>query len=238
MSGASRFGIVALIALLAVSPAAAADLAAPVEPTPPPPPTVYVHAGALGAFANPNAQPTGGGLFVGLSNIAIRPVYTLVLETGYYVTPNFAITLATAVPPITHFKATGLAPLPPPTGGMFGTDLLGSARYGELALLLQYWFTQFGPLQPYVGAGGGFALNFGNISDGILRNFYWDQNFAFIAQAGFDYMFTPNWGVFVDGKKVWFATDAGGLTTTGLVPVRAHVRVDPWVADVGITFKY
>src|SRR5262245_6701912 len=130
MSGASRLGIAALIALMAVSPAAAADLAAPVEPPPPPPPTFHVHAGALGSFANVNAQPTGGGLFsteggffvgrsvsegglfIGAWNVAIRPVYTLVLETGYYITPNFAISFATAVPPVTHFKATGLATAP------------------------------------------------------------------------------------------------------------------------------
>lgn len=232
MSGASRLGFAALIATFLVSPAAAADLVTPLEPLPPPPPIFFVHAGALGAFANTNASPTGGGLFEGLSNVAIRPVYTLVFEAGYYITPNIAISFATAVPPVTHFKATGLVEAP-----VFGTDLLGSARYGEVALLLQYHFTQFGPLQPYLGAGGGYGLNFGNISDGILRNFYWDQNFAFLVQAGTDYMFTPNWGLFVDGKKVFFSTDAGGFAP-GVGPVRALVRVDPWVADVGITFKY
>ncbi len=231
MSGASRFGFAVIVATLAVSPAAAADT--PLEPLPPPPPTFYVHVGALGAFAQTNASPTGGGFFVGLSNVAIAPVYTLVVETGYYITPNVAISLGTAVPPVSHFKATGLVQAP-----ILRTDLLGSARYGEISLILQYWFTQFGPLQPYIGAGGGFALNFANISDGTLQKFFFDQNFAFIVQAGADYMLTPNWGVFVDAKKVWFATDAGGFAFTGLVPVRAHVRIDPWVADVGITFKY
>jgi len=242
MSGASRFGFAVIIATLAV-PALAADVTTTAEPLPPPTPIFFVHAGALGAFANTDASPTGGGVFQGLSNVAIRPVYTLVFEAGYFITPNFAIALGTAVPPVTHFKATGLTPFPPsplvPRGiPTFGTDLLGSARYGELSLLLQYWFTQFGPLQPYIGAGGGFALNFDNISDGILRNFFWDQNFAFIVQAGADYMLTPNWGVFVDAKKVWFATDAGGFLLNTNIPTRAHVRVDPWVADVGITFKY
>ena len=237
MSGASRFGFFVIIATLAASPAAAADIATPLEPLPPPPPTFFVHAGALGSYAQANAQPTGGGVFTGISNIAIPPVYTLVVETGYYVTPNFAVDFATAVPPVTHFKATGLIQEP-----ILRSDLLGSARYGELALLLQYWFTQFGPLQPYLGAGGGFALNFANISDGILQNVHWDQNFAFILQAGADYMITPNWGAFVDAKKVWFATDLFGFATSPFttlpLPTSAHVRVDPWVADVGITFKY
>ncbi|MBO0733806.1 MAG: outer membrane beta-barrel protein, partial [Methylocapsa sp.] len=179
---------------------------------------------------------TERGLFLGASNVAIRPVYTLVLEAGYFITPNIALVLGTAVPPLSHFKATGLVAAP-----VLGTNLLGSARYGEVVLFLQYRFTQFGPFQPYVGAGPGYALNFGNISDGLLTGFYWDQNFAFILQGGADYMLTPNWGVFVDAKKVFFSTDSGGFARSNLgvvVPVRAQVRVDPWVADVGITFKY
>jgi outer membrane protein len=235
MAGAARFCATSMIAILAATPVTAADLATPMEPLPPPPPIFFVHAGALGAFAETNAQATGGGSFGGAENVAIQPVYTLVLEAGYYVTPNIAITFGTAVPPVSHFKATGL-----PAAPILGTNLLGSARYGDALLLLQYHFSQFGPLQPYAGIGVGYALNFGNFSDGILRNFYWDQNFAFVLQAGTDYMFTPNWGVFVDGKKVLFSTDSGGfaITSSGLLPVRAHVTVDPWVADVGITFKY
>lgn len=246
MNGASRFGFAAICVLLAASRAAAADVTAPAEPLAPPPPTIYVHGGVIGAWANANASQTGGGLFatqvttgglfVGASNIAVSPAYTVVLETGYFVTPNFAIALGTAVPPVTHFKATGLLLAP-----SLGTDLLGSARYGEITLLFQYHFDQFGRFQPYVGMGPGFALNFGNISDGLLRNFYWDQNFAFVLQAGADYMLTPNWGVFADGKKVFFSTDSGGfaITTSGIpVPVRANVRVDPWAASAGITFKY
>jgi len=246
MNGASRFGFAAICILLAVSSATAADLTAPAEPPPPPAPTIYVHGGLIGSWANANASPTGGGLFatqvtagglfVGPSNFAVTPVYTVVFETGYFVTPNFAVALGTAVPPVTHFKATGL-----PLLSMTGTDLLGSARFGEITLLFQYHFTQFGPFQPYVGFGPGYAINFGNISDGLVRNFYWDQNFAFILQAGADYMLTPNWGVFADGKKVFFSTDSGGFapTTLGiLVPVRANVRVDPWAASAGITFKY
>jgi outer membrane protein len=247
MNGASRFGFAGICILLSVSCAAAADLTAPAEPPPPPAPTIYVHGGLIGSWANANASPTGGGLFrtqetvggglfVGQTNDAISPAYTVVLETGYFVTPNFAIALGTAVPPVTHFKATGLALAP-----LLGTDLLGSARYGEITVLFQYHFDQFGPFQPYVGFGPAYALNFGNISDGLLRNFYWDQNFAFVLQAGADYMLTPNWGVFADGKKVFFSTDSGGFapTTLGiLVPTRANVRVDPWAASAGITFKY
>ena len=54
-------------------------------------------------------------------------------------------------------------------------------------------------------------------------------------------MFTPNWGVYVDGKKTFLSTDSQGFVVTGMGPpvrVRAHVTLDPWRASAGITFKY
>jgi outer membrane protein len=229
---ALRFCPSAMIAVLAMTPVLAADLATPVEPPPPPPPSFYVHAGAVGVFSQPNAQPTGGGLFT-TANIVIRPIYTLALEAGYFVTPNIAIALSSGVPPIAHIKATGF-----PMAGILGSNLLGSVRYDSVTLFLQYHFTQFGPIQPYAGIGAGYVFSLGNISDGILTNFSVDQNFALILQAGADLMLTPNWGVFVDGKKVLFSTDAQGFAVPGTVPVRTHVAVDPWLASAGITFKY
>jgi outer membrane protein len=230
-----RFCAAALIATIAVTPVAATDLVTSVEPpSPSAPPIFYVHAGALGAFPQVNAQPTGGGLF-GVANVAIRPSYTLDLEAGYFVMPNIAIAVATPVPPLEHFKATGF-----PMAGVFGANLLGSTRAGLAMLLLQYHFTQLGAVQPYAGIGGGYLVDLGNISDGILMNFSLDQNFALVLQAGADLMLTPNWGVYVDGKKEFLSTDAQGFvpTAAGPVRVRAHVTLDPWRASAGITFKY
>jgi outer membrane protein len=232
MARAGGFWAGVIIACLAAAPVAAADLTSSAGPLPPSPPSFYVHVGALAALPATNAQPTGGGLF-GTANIVIPPVYTLSLEAGYFVTPNIAIELSSGVPPIWHLKATGL----PPPAGLLGSNLLGSVRGGPLMGLLRYQFTQFGAIQPYLGAGAGYALNFGNISDGILRNFSVDQNFAFVLQAGADWMLTPNWGVFIDGKKTFFSTDAQGFALNG-TPQRAYVQLDPWLLSTGITFKY
>ena len=157
----------------------------------------------------------------------------MTLEAGYFVTPNVTIALSTGVPPIEHLKATGFTHEP-----LYGTNLLGSTRGGAVMFLLQYHLTQFGALQPYAGIGPGYVLNFGNISDGILTNFSVDQEFAFVLQAGTDWMLTPNWGVFVDGKKVFLSTDAQGFAMPGNNPVRSHITLDPWVAATGVTFKF
>ena len=167
------------------------------------------------------------------TNIAIRPVYTVTLEAGYFVTPNVTIALSSGVPPIEHLKATGFTHEP-----LYGTNLLGSTRGGAVMFLLQYHLTQFGALQPYAGIGPGYVLNLGNISDGILTNFSFDQNFVLALQAGTDWMLTPNWGVFVDGKKLFFSTNSQGFAFPGNVPERTHVTIDPWVVTAGITFKY
>jgi outer membrane protein len=243
MTGAIKIWAAALIAALAITRADAADLAPTPEPLPPPAPIFFVHVGALGVFKTTNAQSTGGGFFnnvapggaflTGISNIAIRPDYTLGLEAGYFVTPNIAIALSAGVPPVAHLKATGFGLATP-----LGTNLLGSVRYGPAMLLLQYHFTQFGAIQPYLGVGAAYLLNFGNISNGILNNFSLDQNFGLVLQGGADLMLTQNWGVFVDLKKVFMSTDAQGFVLNTAIPIRTHVQLDPWLVGAGVTFKY
>ena len=169
MTGAIRVWAAALIAALAITRADAADLTPTPEPLPPAPPIFYVHVGALGVFTQPNAQSTGGGFFNflpvpqgararvaqgALSNVAIRPNYTVGLEAGYFVTPNIAVALSAGVPPLVHLKATNLTLTP-----SLGTNLLGSVRFGPAMGLLQYHFTNFGAFQPYFGVGAAYVLN-------------------------------------------------------------------------------
>src|SRR5436305_13071122 len=101
MTGAIRIWAAAFIAALAITRADAADLTPTPEPLPPPPPLFFVHIGALGAFYSPpDAQSTGGGFLksiptplgtVTLNNVAIPPSYTLGLEAGFFLTPNWAV---------------------------------------------------------------------------------------------------------------------------------------------------
>ncbi len=245
MTGATRIWAAAFIAALAITRADAADLTPTPEPLPPAPPIFYVHVGAAGVFYSPpDAQSTGGGFLkaipagplgtVTLNNVAIRPTYTLGLEAGYFVTPNWAIAFSAGVPPRIVIKATVFT-----ATTALGTNLLGSARFGPLALLLQYHLTQFGALQPYFGAGGAYVTMFANTSDGILSNFSIDPTFCFVLQGGADYMLTQNWGVFVDAKKAIYLNPnfQGNLLNTN-VHIKTLGKIDPWIASAGITFKY
>jgi outer membrane protein len=248
MTGAIRIWAAAFIAALAITRADAADLTPTPEPLPPAPPIFFVHVGALGAFYSPpDAQSTGGGFLKAiptplglatLNNVAIPPSYTVGLEAGYFITPNIALAISAGVPPLMHIKATAFN-----FTNALGTDLVGSVRFGPLMGLLQYHFTQWGDFQPYIGAGAAYVVMFANTSDGILSNFSVDPTFCAVAQAGFDYMLTgfglPNWGVFVDAKKLIYLNPNFQGDLLGLpIHVRTLGKIDPWIASTGITFKY
>jgi outer membrane protein len=252
MTGAIRIWAAAFIAALAITRADAADLTPTPEPLPPAPPTFYVHVGALGAFYQPpDAQSTGGGSLkaIGvpglgttarLDNVSIRPSYTVGLEAGYFITPNWAVALSAGVPPpivikATNFRVDGFNTNP------LGTNLVGSGRVGPLMALLQYHLTQFGAIQPYFGAGAAYVVLFGNTSDGILSNFSIDSSFAFAVQGGLDYMLTPNWGVFADVKRLIYLNpnfQGDLLSISPRIHIKTLGKIDPWVVSTGITFKY
>jgi outer membrane protein len=246
MTGAIRIWAAAFIAALAITRADAADLTPAPEPLPPAPPIFYVHVGALGAFYQPpDAQSTGGGFLKAiptplgiarLDNVSIRPSYTLGLEAGYFITPNWAVALSAGVPPPIVIKATKFN-----FTNALGTNLLGSGRVGPLMGLLQYHLTQFGAFQPYFGVGAAYVVLFGNSSDGILSNFKIDSTFSFVVQGGADYMLTQNWGVFVDAKKLIYLNpnfQGDLLNINPKIHIRTLGKIDPWVASAGITFKY
>ena len=248
MTGATRIWAAAFIAALAITRADAADLTPTPEPLPPAPPIFYVHVGALGAFYQPpDAQSTGGGFLkvipnplggapVTLNNVSIRPSYTVGLEAGYFITPNWAVALSAGVPPPIVIKATDFN-----FTNALGTNLLGSGRVGPLMALLQYHFTQFGSIQPYFGAGAAYVVLFGNSSDGILSNFSIDSTFSFVVQGGLDYMLTPNWGVYVDVKKLIYLNpnfQGNLLNINPPIHIKTLGKIDPWVVGTGITFKY
>ncbi len=143
------------------------------------------------------------------------------------------------MPPILHAKATGFSLAYSPASPNFGTDLLGSTRWGPAIALLQYHITQWGPIQPYAGIGAAYLLNFGNTSDGVLvNNFSIDQNFGLALQLGSDIMLTQNLGVYVDAKKLFLSTDVSGTVIGTQIPIRTHVQLDPWVLGTGVTVKF
>ena len=247
MTGALKLWAASLAAAFTATCAWAAEpIPAPPPPPEPPAPTFYARVGALAIITQMNGSSTGGGFFntvnpggttlATISGLAIRPMYTLGYELGYYLTPEWSLSFFSGVPPIAHIKATGLAVL----GGTVnpGTDLLGSMRWGPGFLAANYHFNQFGMIQPFVGAGAAYILHTAHISDGLLRNFFVDQDWCLALQAGVDVMLTPYLGMFAQVVKLFYEPDAGGFLLRTNIPIRVHASTDPWFPMAGITFKY
>lgn len=222
----------------------AADL--PVKAAPQPAvvtsmPSWYVRLGVLAAFPETSATihstvPAVDALLVGAS-ASSNNNYTFGFDVGYFFTQNFAVSLTAGVPPT--LKLYGAGTLPATLAGVGLGNHLGSVVWGPAMATAHYHFTSFGAFQPYLGIGAAYAIIFKN-EDATLANLKVKNNFGFVTQAGFDYMIGRNWGLFVDVKKVWLATDASGVGTGALagVPLAARVKVDPWVLFSGITYRF
>lgn len=118
---------------------------------------------------------------------------------------------------------------------------MGGANAGKISalppsLLMQYHFTDLGPLKPYVGAGVNYTI-FGNRQNfPALGNAYQvDQSsVGFVGQVGADYMFDKNWGLNVDLK---YATMSTNVSAVGGASI-GKLTLNPWMPAVGVTYKF
>jgi len=170
-------------------------------------------------FTRPDAQSTGGGFLksiptpigtASLYNVAIPPSYTLGLEAAIS-SRQLGGRILRRRAPAHAYQGDRFQFCP-----ALGTDLLGSVRFGpswasfNTTLPIRCLSALYRPRRGYV-------VMFSNNSDGILSNFSVDPSWSFVTQAGFDYMLTdfglPNWGVFVDAKKlIYLNPDFQGIS--------------------------
>ena len=221
------------VAVTAAGQAAAADLAqrppqlrlAPqVEPVSLP--SWFVHAGVGGVFLSESAKMRMGGAPVLGGNVRIDSQVTPVVEVGYFVTPNIAVSLTGGLPPKINIQGKG---------AIVGLGSLGTAVYGPATLTAHYHFMEFGNIQPYVGAGIAYMKIFGT-KDRALNNLKADDTFGLALQAGVDIMVSRNWGAFIDVKKAFLTTNATG--ELGGAPIKAKLTVDPLVVHSGVTYRF
>ncbi len=241
----------------------AADLANPVAAPPSPVPEAparwYVKLGALGAlnqswsslFAQPVAAvvvpgiglvPVGGfGPQVSLvgRGATYSSIFSASFQAGYFFTPNWSLEVSTAVPLWLTIKITGFSATPP-----FSGAVLGKLLPGVVPITAVYHFTQFGAIQPYLG--GGIVPSFElAVQDGFNTGGSFAPTVGLVAQAGADYMFNPNWGVFFDVKKlfIWSTGKSTGFDLgppIGTIPGAATIKTSfqPWLFSTGVTYRF
>jgi outer membrane protein W len=212
--------------------------------------TIYDAGGyspALGAFILPAAGLSAGyGAVVPGATTNISYSIIPELDVSYYLTKNIAIE---AICCISHHHVQG-------AGTLFGSSLARTWVFPP-SLILQYHFTNFGAFQPYIGVGVNYTAYFSDAG----ANLWWlntpnvgiipatfsslsiTPSWGVVGQVGFDYMLTENFGVNVDLKRIMMQPNAHGVIFSPVaggiyVPVDAKVNIDPWVASVGLTFRF
>lgn len=241
----------------------AADLlapsAAPTSPLPEAADRWYVELGALGAlnqswsslFAQSVAEvavpgiglvPVGGfGSQLSLvgRGASYSSILTASFQAGYFFTPNWSVEVSSAVPLWLTIKITGSSTTPPVSG-----TVLSKLLPGVVPITGIYHFTQFGVIQPYLGAGivPSFELA---VQDGFNTGGSFAPTVGLVAQAGSDYMFNRDWGVFFDVKKlfVWSTGKSTGFDLgppIGTIPGAATIKTtfQPWLLSTGVTYRF
>jgi outer membrane protein len=118
---------------------------------------------------------------------------------------------------------------------MAGSSSLGDVKALPPSLLLQYHFTNFGALKPYVGAGVNYTLFSSRKNLGSGTYSIENSSTGFVAQVGTDYMFDKNWGVNFDVKYMKMNTDVF-LNSSGASI--GNLNLSPIATSVGVTYKF
>lgn len=108
-----------------------------------------------------------------------------------------------------------------------GSTKLGHVKALPPSLLLQYHFTNFGQVKPYVGAGVNLT-HFGK-NDSYGGPAVDKYSVGYAAQVGVDYMIDKHWGVNLDVKYLQIDTN---VSTVG------ELKLNPVTAGVGVTYKF
>lgn len=257
------FVSVSLVFALSASVAHAADLSNPPAASASAPSEAadrwYVKVGALGAlnqswsslFAQSVAEiaapgiglvPVGGfGPQMSLvgRGATYSSVFSASFQAGYFLTPNWSVEVSSAIPLWLTIKITGFSTTPPVSG-----TILGKLLPGVVPMTAVYHFTQFGAIQPYLGAGivPSFELA---VQDGFNTRGSFAPTVGLVAQAGSDYMFSRNWGLFFDVKKlfIWSTGKSTGFDLgppIGTIPAAATIKttIQPWLFSTGVTYRF
>lgn len=141
------------------------------------------------------------------------------LDISYFFTKNIAAELVLTYPQDIDIKVNG--------------GKQGTIRALPPSLLLQYHFTDFGAIKPYVGAGVNYTFftKRNNILGGAAS--VDSSSTGLVAQVGFDYALTKNVSLNVDVKYAKMDTDvAVGGAKAG------KINLDPTMVGIGIGYRF
>ncbi|MBL8548541.1 MAG: OmpW family protein [Hyphomonadaceae bacterium] len=115
---------------------------------------------------------------------------------------------------------------------------LGKVTHFPPTVTLKYRWTDFGPFEPYVGAGVNYThfFNADAPDAGPVTGIQYDDSFGPALQIGADYRLNDRWSINIDARKIWIDTDVA--IDAGATRIDASVDIDPWVFAVGIGYRF
>ncbi|MES0021077.1 OmpW family protein [Mesorhizobium sp. M0036] len=218
--GVARGVTAAIVLILMRQQAVAAELAQAASVTESPNPW-QVRLRALGVITEDsgyvNAVPGSG--------LSYSNTVTPELDISYYFTDNIATELILGT---TYANIEG-------QGAIGALGNVGKVWLLPPTLTLQYHFTDFGALKPYVGAGVNYTIfyNQGARSADALKV---KNTFGTALQVGFDYMVDQHWGFNFDVKKLFLKPDFD-VTVDG-AKLTGKAEFDPWLIGAGVTYRF
>ncbi|MDA9408816.1 OmpW/AlkL family protein [Bradyrhizobium sp. CCBAU 45384] len=154
------------------------------------------------------------------------------LDITYFFTNNLAAELILGV---TRHHISG-------NGALTGLDI-GNTWLLPPTLTLQYHFTDFGRLKPYLGVGINYTVLFNqsvantSLAGLTVTELHLRNKFGAAIQFGFDYMLDRHWGLNFDVKKLWLRPEYSA-TINNAIAVTGRANIDPWLVSGGVAYKF
>ena len=181
--------------------------------------------GSINAFYHSGATIATTGQTIPGATANVTNNYTLMFDVRRYITKDLSLTLMGGVPP--KPTITG-------KGSVAALGELGKVRYGPAILTADYHLPKLLAFRPYVGAGTAYAIILKD-HDAAVSQLGVHNNWGIVLEGGAEHQLTRNLALFADVKEVWLAVNAHG-SLDGVVPVTAHVNLNPTIVSVGIRF--
>ncbi len=152
---------------------------------------------------------------------------TLLLTYERLFTPNVGLELVIGVPPKIKAKATG-------TVAFLGDDVL-SARNVAPTLILNYHFGGDGDrFRPYLGAGINYT-KFTSVKSKLAPDVKMSDSTGLVVQAGLDYAFDKNWGLFASIARV---DTKSKLVAAGTTVLTTEIDFRPVTYSLGLAYRF
>jgi outer membrane protein len=164
-----------------------------------------------------DAQLAGEGLNLNAKNKTIPE-----FDITYFFNKNIAAELVLTYPQKVDIRA-----------GALGNAKISEVKALPPTLLLQYHFTDFGPLKPYVGAGVNYTRFSSYKNEPRVDTSIDKSSVGLAAQIGADYMLTKNWGINLDVKYINIKTEVYSAGTH-----IGNLDLSPIATSVGVTYKF